>query len=170
METPVLPVVPSVHTFHASVEWTGNRGSGTTGYREYGREHVIRADGKPDLLASSAPAFLGDAGRWNPEELLVASLSACHLLWYLHLCATHGVVLTEYRDDPEGTMEVTRDGGGRFTEVVLHPRVVLLQGDPAVATALHDEAHRLCFIANSVNFPVRHEPTVLRGKDGAPPA
>ncbi len=149
------------HTFRATVTWTGDRGSGTSSYRDYGREHLIRAPGKPDIVGSSAPVYRGDATRWSPEELLVASLSACHLLWYLHLCADRGIVVVDYRDEPEGTMEVTKDGSGRFTSVLLRPHVTLSKGDASVAFALHDDAHRLCFIANSVNFPVRHEATFV---------
>ncbi|MGI0054841.1 MAG: OsmC family protein [Thermoplasmata archaeon] len=148
------------HRFHAHLEWTGNCGSGTSDYRSYGREHVVRIEGKPDLLGSSAPTFRGDPGRWNPEELLVASLSACHMLWYLHFCATNGIRIVAYTDDAEGTMAVAADGSGRFTDVVLRPKVSIQEGEPARAMALHSEAHRMCFIAASVNFPVRHEAQV----------
>lgn len=121
----------------------------------------MRVAGKPDLPGSSAPEFRGDGARWNPEELLVAALSQCHMLWYLHLCADGGVEVTGYLDEPEGTMEETPDGSGRFLEVVLRPRVTVAESamvEPA--TAAHAGAHRRCFIANSVNFPVRHEPII----------
>ncbi|MFZ0699938.1 MAG: OsmC family protein [Thermoplasmata archaeon] len=151
-----------VHIYRTRVEWTGDQGSGTGRYDAYGREHVISAPGKPDLLGSSDPTFRGSPSRWSPEELLVASLSACHMLWYLHLCAIAGIVVTGYTDDSEGTMELGPDGSGRFTEVVLRPRVTIAAADAARAETLHDDAHRMCFIAASVNFPVRHE-SVARG-------
>ena len=147
------------HTFHATVEWDGNRGNGTSGYRAYGREHTIRSGGKPDIAGSSAPEFLGDAARWNPEELLVASASACHKLWYLHLCAENGISVVSYVDDAEGTMRVS--GGGQFTRVALRPTIVLRDGDDIdLAMKLHHQAHAACFIANSLNFPVECEPTI----------
>lgn len=143
------------------MEWTGDRGSGTRRYSGYARDHVVRAPGKPDLAGSSAPEFRGDAARWNPEELLVAALSQCHMLWYLHLCAEAGVVVTAYVDEPRGAMEEGGDGSGRFTEVILRPRVTVAEpGMSEAATAAHAGAHRKCFIAASVNFPVRHEPVV----------
>lgn len=150
------------HKYHVNVEWTGNRGTGTSGYRAYGRDHVIRAADKPDIPGSSDPAFLGDAKRWNPEDLLVASASACHKLWYLHLCADAGIAVLAYVDDAEGTM---RDGpqGGQFAEIVLRPRVTIRAGDDAERAAhLHHVAHERCYIARSVNFPIRCEPLVDR--------
>jgi organic hydroperoxide reductase OsmC/OhrA len=150
------------HRYAALVRWTGNRGEGTASYRAYGREHEVEAEGKPTIAASSDPAFRGDPERWNPEELLVASLSQCHLLEFLHLCAVNGVVVTAYEDRPEGVMSETDDGGGHFDLVVLRPTVTVASEEMAArANELHEDAHRLCFIANSVNFPVRHEPEVV---------
>jgi organic hydroperoxide reductase OsmC/OhrA len=150
------------HNYATRTVWTGNLGEGTAGYRAYSRDHVISAAGRPDLAGSSDPAFRGDAARWNPEDLLVASLSSCHMLWYLHLCAREGITVLAYQDDATGTMEEDADGGGRFTRAVLRPVVALAAGaDAALAKVLHEEAHHLCFIANSVNFPVSIEPTVL---------
>jgi organic hydroperoxide reductase OsmC/OhrA len=149
------------HTYAARVEWTGNDGVGTRDYRSYRRDHVIRVARKPDLLGSADPTFRGDPARHNPEELLLASLSACHLLWYLHLAAVAGIVVERYEDDAEGTLVVDPDGGGRFAEVRLRPRVWISAGDPERARAIHDAAHAKCFIASSVSFPVRHEPEVL---------
>jgi organic hydroperoxide reductase OsmC/OhrA len=147
------------HHYGVRVTWTGNRGVGTRGYRDYGREHEIAAAGKPMILGSSDPGFRGDAERWNPEELLVASLSTCHKLWYLHMCSTNGVVVQRYEDDAEGVMAEDEGGGGRFASVVLRPRIGLAPGaDRAKAEALHHEAHNKCFISNSVNFPVLIEP------------
>lgn len=149
------------HRYSVTVEWTGNLGVGTSGYRTYDRRHDISVAGKPTILGSSDPAFLGDPARYNPEDLLVASLSACHMLWYLHLCADAGIVVTEYRDQAEGVMEEAGNGAGRFTSVTLKPEVeVKLGADLDKAQALHQQAHAMCFIANSVNFPVRCEPAI----------
>ena len=149
------------HVYDISLTWTGNRGTGTSGYTAYDRTHEISVAGKPVIPASSDPSFRGDPSRYNPEELLVASLSACHMLWYLHLCSDAKIAVTEYADQASGTMAQTADGGGRFTEVVLHPRVTIGPGgDEALAAKLHERAHHLCFIANSVNFPVRCEPAI----------
>ena len=151
--------MPKTHRHETTVTWTGNTGSGTIGYRDYERSHVISAAGKPAIPGSSDPSFRGDPARWNPEELLVASLSQCHMLSFLHRCSAAGVVVTGYRDRPIGTMTETADGGGYFTEVVLRPEVSFAEPDDAGrADALHHRAHELCFIANSVNFRVRCEP------------
>jgi organic hydroperoxide reductase OsmC/OhrA len=150
--------VNKTHQYAVTVTWTGNTGTGTSGYRDYQRHHEISAGQKASIPGSSDPAFRGDPTRWNPEELLVASLSACHKLWYLHLCAEAGIVVTAYVDHAEGVMEETADGSGRFESVTLRPRVTVGSGsDLAKARALHDTAHEKCFIANSVNFPVHHE-------------
>ncbi len=150
------------HVYSTTLTWTGNLGEGTTHYRAYSRNHEVSAPGRPVLPGSSDPAFRGDPSRYNPEDLLLASLSACHMLSYLHLCAVNGINVVAYRDEATGSMEETADGGGRFVEVVLRPAVtVTAQSDAAGAAALHHEAHRLCFIANSVRFPVRHEPRIL---------
>jgi organic hydroperoxide reductase OsmC/OhrA len=150
------------HHYRVSVTWTGDRGTGTSGYRAFGRDHDVHADGPPPLHGSADPAFRGDASRWNPEQLLVASLSQCHMLWYLHLCADSGVIVTGYVDDARGAMSETADGGGRFDEVVLAPRVVVADaGTVEKAAALHATAHERCFVANSVNFPVRCEPETV---------
>jgi organic hydroperoxide reductase OsmC/OhrA len=149
------------HHYRVEVAWTGNRGEGTSGYRAYGRSHqVVGGDGKPPILGSSDPAFRGEADRWNPEELLVASLSQCHMLWFLHLAAVAGVVVVAYTDRPEGTMiEDLASGRGRFSEVVLRPAVTVADaGMVERAGPLHERAHQLCYIANSVNFLVRQEP------------
>ncbi|TWA68096.1 organic hydroperoxide reductase OsmC/OhrA [Azospirillum brasilense] len=146
------------HRYDTTVTWTGNQGSGTSGYKAYSRDLEIAAPGKPPIPGSADPAFRGDPARYNPEDMLVASLSACHMLWYLHLCAVNGVTVTAYSDPASGTMAEDASGGGRFTEVVLRPQVTLAAGsDPAKAVALHHEAHEKCFIANSVTFPVRVE-------------
>jgi organic hydroperoxide reductase OsmC/OhrA len=157
------------HRYAATIEWTGNPGPGTTGYRSYSRDHVIRVAGKPELAGSSDPAFRGDPARHSPEDLLVAALSACHMLWYLHLCAVNGIVVTGYVDAAEGTMEDRGDAGGRFADVTLRPRVRISDGDPEKARKLHSEAHERCFVANSVNFPVRIDARVEVGSSSGSP-
>jgi len=146
------------HRYEVGVRWTGNTGSGTENYRAYGRAHEVTVEGKPPLACSADPAFKGDVSCYNPEELLVASLSGCHMLWYLHLCADAGISVQSYTDSATGTMAESSDGGGRFTEAVLRPEVMIAAGsDAELARELHDKAHTLCFIANSVSFPVRCE-------------
>ncbi|MEI6411433.1 MAG: OsmC family protein [Bacteroidota bacterium] len=147
-----------MHHYKLSILWTGNKGLGTSHYRAYDRDHLIRAVGKNDIEGSSDPAFRGNPTKYNPEEMLVASLSSCHMLWFLHLCAEAGVVVTAYEDQAEGTMVETADKGGHFTEVILRPRVTVSKSDMIGQTeALHHQAHKLCFIANSCNFPIRNE-------------
>lgn len=147
------------HDYTVRIEWTGNQGSGTSSYRAYSRSHEIAAPGKPAIAGSSDPKFRGDAARWNPEELLVASLSACHQLWYLHLCAEAGIIVQAYRDDAVGVMLEQPDGAGQFESVTLRPHVTLAPGsDAAIARRLHEQAARMCFIARSVSFRVEHEP------------
>ncbi|SHM05410.1 OsmC family protein [Rhodanobacter sp. OK091] len=149
------------HHYRVDVEWTGNLGTGTDGYRNYSRDHEIRIAGKPTLVGSSDPTFRGDAARHNPEDMLVTALSTCHMLSYLHMATVAGVVVTTYTDAAEGTM-ATEGNGGRFVEVVLHPTVTIsAASDPAKAATAHEEAHHACFIANSVNFPVRCEPRIV---------
>jgi organic hydroperoxide reductase OsmC/OhrA len=150
------------HHYRLQSTWTGNRGAGTTGYRDYDRLVTLSVDGKPDLLASADKPFRGDPSRWNPEDLLLASLSECHLLSYLHACVTVGVVVVGYSDDASAVMTEDGRGGGAFTEVVLRPRVTVAEASMIdAATAAHHQAHEWCFIANSVSFPVRVEPEVV---------
>ena len=150
------------HHYEIDVTWTGNNGTGTSADKAYSRNHEIAAQGKTMLPGSSDPAFRGDRTRYNPEELLVAALSACHMLAYLHLCADAGVVVTGYVDRARGVMKETEDGGGHFIEVVLRPEVTVNnENERERAMRLHDDAHHHCFIASSVNFPVRCEPTTL---------
>jgi organic hydroperoxide reductase OsmC/OhrA len=141
------------HHYTARVHWSAD-GEGTKSYRSYSRNFAISVPGKADIAGSSDPAFRGDATRYNPEELLVASLSACHMLWYLHLCSVNEIVVLNYQDDATGIMEES-DAGGQFVKAELRPKITIARGGrSARAIALHDEAHRLCFIARSVNFPV----------------
>jgi organic hydroperoxide reductase OsmC/OhrA len=153
------------HSYEVALEWQGNRGTGTSDYRSYGRQHLITAAGKPHIAGSADRAFRGDTERWNPEELLLAALSQCHLLSYLHVAASHGVVVTAYTDAATGVMQQTSNGGGHFTSATLRPVVTIEAGDDAdrtrdLAQHLHEEASEKCFIAASVNFPVLHEPVV----------
>lgn len=141
--------------------WLGNRGTGTSGYRDYGRTSEVTAAGKHPIDASADRTFHGEADRWNPEEFLLAALAECHMLSFLHVAVKHGVVVTAYRDEAGGTMEQQGDGG-RFTSVTLRPVVTTAAPvDPEEFAAMHHEASEVCFIANSVNFPVRHEPTAV---------
>ncbi|MCC2275826.1 OsmC family protein [Streptomyces sp. ET3-23] len=150
------------HTYDVTIEWTGNLGPGTAGYRSFSRAHEVLAEGKTPIAASSDPAFRGDPDRWNPEELLVASVAQCHMLWYLHLCAVGGVTVVDYEDRAHGVMTMDASGGGgRITEVVLRPEVTVAEASMTdKARALHGDVHAVCFIARSVNFPIRHEPVV----------
>jgi organic hydroperoxide reductase OsmC/OhrA len=147
------------HQYQLHLRWTGNTGTGTSSYNAYSRDYEITAEGKPPLYGSADPAFKGDSGRFNPEEMLVASLAACHKLWYLHLCSEAGITVVAYEDEPKGQMVQTPDGGGHFEWVELRPRVMILEaGKQPQANQLHERAHGLCFIANSCNFPVRCAP------------
>ncbi len=148
------------HHYAATVTWEGGGKSEAFDYETYSRSYRTEVDGKPPIPGSSDPSFRGDASRYNPEDLLVAALSACHMLWYLHLCAVKGIVVTAYVDRAEGTM-AEAPGKGRFTEVTLHPAVTITaDSDPERAAALHERAHAECFVANSVNFPVHCEPQI----------
>ena len=149
------------HRYRVTATWTGDRGKGTTGYRDYARDVKIEIGGKPLLLASADKPFRGDPSRWNPEDMLVAALSQCHLLSYLHACVTAGVVVTAYRDEASGLMVEDGHNGGSFVEVVLRPHVTVADASMVdAAKRAHEQAHKWCFIARSVNFPVRHEPKV----------
>lgn len=156
-----FPSTHKEHTYSIETRWTGNDGKGTESYHSYRRDHTIRSDGKPEIPGSSDPAFRGDRTRYNPEELMVASLSACHMLWYLHLCAVNHISVLEYRDQASGVLRENADGSGEFLRVVLKPEVKVSAGsDRSQALALHGEAHRLCFMARSVKFLVEVAPRV----------
>ncbi len=149
------------HVYKINIEWTGNRGEGTSHYRGYHRSHLISAANKAIIESSSDPAFMGDASKYNPEDLLVASISSCHMLWFLHLCSDNDIVVTDYKDEATGTMLETASGG-HFTEVVLHPMVTITDRSKIdKANELHHEANKKCFIANSCNFPIKLEPTCM---------
>lgn len=138
--------------------WTGNLGKGTEKYHAYSREHIISVENKTPIQGSSDPAFLGDSTKYNPEELLLASIASCHMLWYLHLATTKGMVVLDYIDNAKGVMIEKEDGSGYFESVSLYPEVTI--ADPTqieLANALHVEANKFCFIANSLNFKVSHQ-------------
>ena len=147
------------HHFNTSIHWTGNKGQGTASYDSYERSHTLNISGKAPIQLTSAEAFRGAPGIHNPEDIFLASLSSCHMLWYLHLCATNQVVVTAYEDHATGIMEMQPDGSGAFTSVVLHPAVTVASPDMVtLANTLHEQANKMCFIANSCNFPISHQP------------
>ncbi len=148
-----------LHHYKATITWTGNKGSGTSDYKAYERSHTVAIDGKPEIKASSDAPFLGDVTKHNPEDFLLSALSSCHMLWYLHLCADAGIIAVDYTDSATGIMVQLPTGGGHFSEVTLNPVVTITDGTMIEkANALHDKAHEKCFIANSVNFKVAHNP------------
>jgi organic hydroperoxide reductase OsmC/OhrA len=150
------------HHYKTIIQWTGNKGTGTSGYRDYERSHVISTENKTVIDGSSDPAFRGDKTKHNPEDLFLSSLSACHMLWYLHFCSEAGIIVTDYTDEATGIMTETASGSGHFTEVTLHPAVTVAEASMMEkAEQLHHKANEYCFIANSVNFPVKHIPIML---------
>jgi organic hydroperoxide reductase OsmC/OhrA len=150
------------HHYTATVTWTGNKGEGTIKYDAYERAHTLSVNGKPDILCSSDTPFRGDGSKYNPEDMLLYSLSSCHMLWYLHLCADAGVIVTDYADNATGVLTMDTPEGARFTEVTLYP-IVTVKNTSMIdkANELHDKAHAACFIAKSVNFAVKHEPKAV---------
>jgi organic hydroperoxide reductase OsmC/OhrA len=151
------------HQYTLAIKWTGNRGEGTSHYTKYDRSHTLSVPGKPDILCSSDVPFRGDAAKYNPEDMFLASVSSCHMLWYLHLCADAGIVVVDYTDNPTGTLrEASTDSRGRFTDITLHPVVTITDASKIQqANELHDKANEMCFIANSCNFTIHHEPVCI---------
>lgn len=158
-----------LHTYSATITWTGAGAAGTASYTSYSRNHEVSLHGKPVLLGTADPAFRGDPDRFTPEELLVVALSQCHMLWFLHLASSAGITVTSYVDQAGGTMRIESQGAGQFTDVVLRPRIGLgspttRSGEPVtdeLVEEVHVRAHQHCFIARSVNFPVRLDPVPL---------
>jgi len=149
------------HQYKSLLTWTGNKGSGTKNYKVYDRNYDIIIEGKPTLAGSSDPAFRGDATRHNPEDMLLAAISSCHMLWYLHLCSVNRIVVTRYEDPAIATMVMNTDGSGQFSSATLYPRVTITsESDPQRAKELHHEASKMCFVARSMNFPIGHEPSI----------
>ncbi len=151
-----------LHKYNLSIQWEGNTGSGTSGYKAYARDHVVSAGDKVQIPCSSDPAFRGNKTKYNPEELLVASVATCHMLWYLHLCADAAVVVVDYKDNATGIMQETENGSGFFKEIMLYPEVIVKDASMIEkANSLHAKANEYCFIANSVKFPVHHKPVCI---------
>ena len=148
------------HEYVSSIRWTGNRGPGNKEYRGYDRTWDIVTPGKPVINCSNDPMLGGNPALPNPEDLLLSCLSSCHMLWYLHLACTSGVVVLGYEDSSLGIGETEKSGAGRFVSAVLRPKILLAPGsDPQVADAIHHRIHEYCFIARSVNFPVTYAAT-----------
>lgn len=146
------------HLYKTNLVWIGNKGSGTMDYRSYDRDFTVAIDGKMPIEGSSDSVFLGDKSKYNPEDLLLSSVSSCHMLWYLHLCAKNGIVVIDYKDNAEGIMTENADGSGSFTEIILKPEVLVSKTeDIALANSLHEQANKMCFIARSLNLPVKHK-------------
>lgn len=151
--------------FTSQLSWTGNTGTGTSGYHDYSREYLVSVEGKPDMRGTAAEAFRGDATLHDPEDHFLAAIAGCHMLSYLALASLRGVVVTAYSDAASGVLEVER-GSGLFTSVTLRPTVTIAAGsDRDLALALHDTAHSQCFIANSCSVPIHHEPTIVVAND-----
>jgi len=150
------------HSYKVMNRWTGNQGSGTSNYAKYSRDHELGALNKLlRIPGSSDPSFRGDPAKYNPEELLVASISACHMLWYLHFCSTNGIVVHSYVDNAEGLMIENHDGSGQFESVLLKPQIVVTSITMTEnAKTLHKKAHQMCFIANSCNFSIECHPKI----------
>lgn len=148
------------HEYDVSVEWTGNRGTGTSDYKAYDRTWNICSAGKPVVACSNDPLLGGDASKYNPEDLLLAAVASCHMLWYLHLCSNAGVTVTDYKDTPSGIGEMEPSGKGRFLKVILKPKITISTGSIEQAEKIHGEVHNFCFIARSVNFPIEIDPEV----------
>lgn len=151
----------TTHRYEVTLAWTGNLGTGTSSLRAYSRDHDVTASGLEPIAGSADPAFSGDPARWNPEQLYLASIAQCHMLWYLALAAEAGVVVTAYDDHPNGVMIEEPGGAGQFESVTLRPAVTITStSDPALAAELHNRVGDYCFIARSINTPIRHEVTV----------
>ncbi len=155
-------MVMKTHQYSIKVEWTGNKGSGTFDYRAYSRDHIIsNPEKETQINGSSDSAFYGDSARYNPEDLLIASLSSCHMLWYLHLCVNHEIIVIDYIDQAEGVLQENKDGSGQFKEVTLKPTVTISnKKNNDLAIKLHEKANEMCFIANSCNFEIKYQPTI----------
>jgi organic hydroperoxide reductase OsmC/OhrA len=151
------------HHYKIQNNWTGNLGQGTRNYNSYSRDHSIQAANKiQPILGSSDPAFMGDPGRYNPEEMLLAAVSTCHMLWYLHLCSSKQITVVSYSDEAQGTMQEHQNGSGAFSRIILFPKIEILEAQKiTLAQELHQQAHQMCFIANSCNFPIEHQAEIM---------
>ncbi len=155
------------HFYKAKINWTGNRGLGTSDYTAYSRNYEVSGNGKEASIPASADTiYRGEASRYNPEELLIAAIAGCHMLWYLHLCADAGIIVVDYEDEGHGILTENADGNGKFSEVTIHPKVTISKNSNAeIAKKLHDKAHEFCFIANSMNFSVKFQPKIVFEKE-----
>ena len=152
------------HHYKVAIKWTGNQGTGTSNYKQFERSYKIQIENKADIHGSSDPEFRGDRTKHNPEELLLASVSSCHMLWYLHLCSEAKIIVTDYIDNATATLEETESGSGKFTSITLQPTITLTeQSMVEEATELHKKANEFCFVSNSLNFKVDHQPTFTIG-------
>ncbi len=146
------------HRYKINNTWTGNHGLGTKNYKSYERSYEIISGNKKIIQGSSDPAFQGDPTLYNPEELFLASIASCHMLWFLHLCSVNNVIVISYTDNAEGSMEENKNGSGQFSEVILRPKITVKDLQMVeLANQLHEKANKMCFIANSCNFPIKHE-------------
>ncbi len=151
------------HEYSACIKWTGNTGEGTATYNSYKRSWQLATSGKPLVECSNDPVLGGDPARHNPEDMLVASIASCHMLWYLHLCAVAGITVTSYKDIPLAIGEMEASGAGRFKSITLRPQIVITAtSNIEKARAIHNDVHQYCFIARSINFPVEIEPGIVR--------
>jgi organic hydroperoxide reductase OsmC/OhrA len=151
----------TLHHYTTEITWTGNKGTGTSGYAEYERSHLIQSANKVTIEASSDAPFRGNTALHNPEDLFLSSIASCHMLWYLHLCADNGIIVKSYVDNPYGVMQTFANGGGNFSEIILNPKIIVAEASMVeIAMELHESAHKMCFLANSVNFEIFVEPQV----------
>ena len=149
------------HSYSLKLDWQGNKGTGTSSYRAYGRDYAVSMDGKPDMPGTSDPAFLGDPAKHNPEDMFLASVASCHMLWYLHLASSAGIVVTAYEDNAEAEMTMNKDGSGQFSSVTLKPTVTITDASKTeLAEKIHGDVGAMCFIARSINAPIYHEATI----------
>jgi len=150
------------HNYKLTAVWTGNKGNGTKNVRDYDRSHTVTIQGKPELFLTTDNPAVGDKSKLNPEDLLVSAISSCHMLSYLYACAMEGIVITAYTDNATGIMIEKESGGGSFKEVILNP-IFYVADESMVEKAinLHHKAHEICYIANSVNFEVKCNPTCI---------
>jgi organic hydroperoxide reductase OsmC/OhrA len=149
----------TLHNYKLATKWTGNQGTGTSNYKDFVRSYNIQIENKADILGSSDPEFRGDKTKHNPEELLLASVSSCHMLWYLHFCAENKIIVTDYVDNATAILEETEDGNGKFSSITLNPSITITEKSMVeLATELHKKANEFCFVANSLNLKVDHKP------------
>lgn len=147
------------HTFEAHLSWTKPDEASSNRKRIYGKTHLMQINGKQDLTISAAKAFKGDPALHNPEDQLLSSIMSCHMMSFLYVCSQHNMEVFSYKDKATAILETYEDGSGKIVSVSLFPQVIIADHNQIeLANALHVKANKLCFIANSCNFPVQHEP------------